>query len=178
MRAVARPLNQEGPNVPHTAPIAAATPAIVTPAIVTPATIRWTPNRSPVSPPWPVPSTSQALLRGLRGVCPACGESHIFNGYLTVARECTNCHAPLGTIRADDVPPYVTIFLVGHIVVIGMLLLEQAEAPPLWVHTAIWVPLTLGLCLALLRPIKGAVVGLMLKLGMIDARPESLGGDA
>ena len=46
-----------------------------------------------------------------------------------------------------------------------MLWLERAHAPELWVQTAIWVPLTLALSLALMRPIKGATVGLMLKLG-------------
>jgi uncharacterized protein (DUF983 family) len=154
--------------MPDTAPI------VVVPAVP----VRWQPDRSVKLPPWPVPSMPEALLRGLRGACPACGKSHIFNGYLTVAKECTACHAPLGSIRADDIPPYITIFLVGHVVVAGMLILEQTVTPPLWVHTAIWVPLTLVLTLGLLRPIKGAVIGLMLKLGMVDAQPESLGGDA
>jgi uncharacterized protein (DUF983 family) len=35
------------------------------------------------------------------------------------------------------------------------------------VQAAIFVPLTLILALCLLRPIKGATVGLMLKLGMM-----------
>jgi uncharacterized protein (DUF983 family) len=93
----------------------------------------------------------------------------MFNGYLRVIDECPNCHAPLGLARADDAPPYFTIIVVGHIVVPSMLILEKTVAPPLWVHMALWLPLTLVLALALLRPIKGATVGLMLKLGILKS---------
>ncbi len=118
-------------------------------------------------PPWPVPPMLTAIGRGLLCRCPACGRTRLFAGYLTVVPECTNCHAPVGQARADDAPPYFTILIVGHVVVLGMLLLEQAAAPPLWVHAAIWLPLTLVLSLLLLRPIKGGTVGLMLKLGLM-----------
>jgi uncharacterized protein (DUF983 family) len=52
-------------------------------------------------------------------------------------------------------------------VILLMLWLERAETPPLWVHSAIFLPLTVGLALALIRPIKGATIGAMLKLGLI-----------
>ena len=108
-----------------------------------------------------------ALKRGLAGLCPVCGQAALFQGYLRVRSACPHCAAPLGRVRADDAPPYFTILVVGHIVVPGMLLLERAASPPLWAQTAIWVPLTLVLTLALLRPIKGATVGVMLALGVL-----------
>jgi uncharacterized protein (DUF983 family) len=83
-----------------------------------------------------------------------------------VRQACSACGAPVGRVRADDAPPYFTIFLVGHIVVPLMLLLERGSAPDLWVMAAIFLPLTLALCLILLRPVKGATLGLMLALGM------------
>ena len=113
------------------------------------------------------PPLFAALKRGLRGRCPVCGQAALFNGYLRVRAACPNCAAPLGRVRADDVPPYFTILIVGHIVVPGILMLDRAAAPPLWVQTAIWVPLTAILTLLLLRPIKGAIVGLMLAFGML-----------
>ena len=116
-----------------------------------------------------MPTLAVALGRGFRGLCPACGKSHIFNGYLRVVAECPECHAPLGLARADDAPPYFTIIVVAHIVVPSMLILEKTEAPPMWVQAALWLPLTLVLALALLRPIKGATVGLMLKLGILKS---------
>ena len=65
---------------------------------------------------------------------------------------------------ADDAPPYFTILIAGHIVVPLLLLTDRLEAPPLWVLWATFLPLTLILTLGLIRPVKGATVGLMLKL--------------
>jgi len=118
-------------------------------------------------PPWPVPRLGLALGRGFLGRCPACGNTPIFRGYLRVVDHCPHCGAPLGRARADDAPPYFTILVVGHIVIPSMLLLQRTEQPPNWVQAAIFVPLTVILALGLLRPIKGATVGLMLKLGMM-----------
>lgn len=124
----------------------------------------------PIEPPSPMPASpvpemKTALRRGVRGVCPVCGAAPLFAGWLKVVDTCANCGTHLGEIRADDAPPYFTIFAVGHIIIPGMLWLERAHAPELWVHMIIWVPLTLALSLALMRPVKGATIGLMLKLG-------------
>ena len=137
------------------------------------ATVTWTPDRTPLLPPWPLPPLGAALWRGLIGRCPACGKTRLFRGYLRVADACANCAAPLGAIRSDDAPPYFTIFVTGHIVIPGMFLVEKAYAPPDWVQAAIWLPVTLLLCLGLLRPIKGATVGLMLRLGLLRAGPDA-----
>jgi uncharacterized protein (DUF983 family) len=133
------------------------------------APIRWQPNRSPSPSPVALPSLGTAVRRGLLGRCPACGEAHLFNGYLRVVPECRHCGAPLGLARADDAPPYFTILVVGHIIIPALLLVEQHAAPSVWLEAAIFLPLTLGLTLALLRPIKGGTVGLMLTLGMVKA---------
>ncbi len=119
--------------------------------------------------PWPVPPLATALGRGLRMRCPACGVTRLFSGYLRVTAVCANCRAPLGLVRADDAPPYFTIVIVAHIVVTGMWSVERAYHPALWLHAAIWLPLTLALTLALLRPVKGATVGLMLTLGLLKS---------
>jgi uncharacterized protein (DUF983 family) len=131
-----------------------------------PQTVVWQPDRAGPESAWPMPKLGTALLRGLAGRCPACGVGKLFRGYLRVQNTCAACDAPLGLVRADDAPPYFTIVVVGHLIVPGMLMLERNVTPPLWVHAAIWLPLTAMLSLALLRPIKGATVGLMLKLGI------------
>jgi uncharacterized protein (DUF983 family) len=69
-------------------------------------------------------------------------------------------------VRADDAPPYFTIFIVGHIVIPLMLIAERDYAPSPWTMAAIFLPLTLVLTLALMRPVKGATVGLMMRLGI------------
>lgn len=109
----------------------------------------------------PVPENRlwAGLRRGFAGRCPNCGRGAILSGYLKVNRVCSECGLPLGEFRADDAPPYFTILIVGHIIVPGMLILEEFRHPPEWVHMAIWLPLTLLLTLALLPRIKGAVIG-------------------
>jgi uncharacterized protein (DUF983 family) len=83
--------------------------------------------------------------------------------------ECRNCHAPLGLARADDAPPYFTILVTGHVVVPLMYVVDRVNEPPLWVMSAIFLPLTLIMALGLLRPIKGGTVGLMLNLNMLKS---------
>jgi len=131
----------------------------------------WPSDVVPPTPAWPVPSLATAIGRGLLGRCPACGERHLFNGYLKVTPECRRCGAPLGLARADDAPPYFTILVVGHIVVPLMLVMQRMSNPPTWELSAIFIPLTLVLALGLLRPIKGGTVGLMLTMGMLKPNP-------
>ena len=133
-----------------------------------PALIRWTDGATEPAAAAP-PKLATALWRGVCGMCPRCGKGRIFRRYLKVVDTCASCAAPLGSVRADDAPPYFTILVVGHVIVPGMLWLEKAQMPPLWVHSAIWLPLTVVLSLVLLQPIKGATVGLMLKLGILKA---------
>lgn len=107
-----------------------------------------------------------AIGRGLRRACPCCGAASSFRGYLSVVRECPSCGTPLGDIRADDFPPYLTIFIVGHIIVPLVLLAERTVAPPLSVQIAVWPAVALALTLAILPVVKGGVLGLMWALGI------------
>lgn len=114
----------------------------------------------------PARSVWQALRRGSACRCPACGEGALFSSYLKVVPTCARCGEELHHHRADDAPPYLTIFIVGHLLVPLMLWLEVAYQPDYWIHIALWLPLTLVLCLALLPVLKGAVVGYQWALRM------------
>jgi uncharacterized protein (DUF983 family) len=131
---------------------------------------RWQAEAStgPAEHPWPSPPLFTQIGRGLLGRCPACGVGKIFAGYLRVVPECSHCGAPLGQLRSDDAPPYITILIVGHVVIGLLLFMESDFSLSLGLEAAILLPLTLILTLALLRPVKGATVGLMLRLGMIS----------
>jgi len=128
--------------------------------------MRWEPDRTPPALPYQPPSTRDGLVRGLKGLCPACGQGRLFAGYLRVAETCESCHAPLGRLRADDAPPYFTILIAGHVLVPPVLWIEKAYMPPIWLHMVVWLPLFTIICILLLRPIKGAVMGWMMHLGM------------
>lgn len=110
--------------------------------------------------------TSTAMMRGLRHTCPQCGEGALYERYLKVNDNCGTCGEALHHHRADDAPPYFTIFIVGHIVLAGVLAMEKAWKPEAWLHAIVWMPLTLILCLWMLPRIKGAMVGLQWALRM------------
>lgn len=106
------------------------------------------------------------IARGLRMRCPACGKGALFERYLKVSPACSSCGQELHHHRADDLPPYLTIFVVAKLVGYGIYVSEMRYEPSIAFHLATWPALTLALCLALLPPLKGAVVGLQYALGM------------
>ena len=135
--------------------------------------VPWQPSPSAAVESWPHPPMATAIGRGLMGRYPACGKSHLFNGFLRVVAECTNCGAPLGLVRADDVPPYITILITGHIIVPLLFIVDRMGEPPIWLMSAIFLPLTLILTIGLLQPIKGGVVGIMMNLNMLKSDPSA-----
>ena len=126
------------------------------------------------APPPAAPATLTALRRGWLGRCPRCGEGTLFGRYLKMRSRCESCTQVLEPYRADDAPAYFTILIVGHIVVPLVLAVETAFAPAYWIHAALWAPLTLGLSLGLLQPVKGVVVAVQWFLGMHGFEPAKL----
>lgn len=119
----------------------------------------------------PLSSRSEALfrnpiVRGFLGRCPKCGEGRIFPAFLKVVDNCPACGEELHHHRADDFPAYIVIFIVGHLLVPIVLAVESAFSPPTWVHMVLWLPISLALVMALLQPVKGAIVGLQWAHGM------------
>jgi len=106
------------------------------------------------------------VVRGLLGRCPKCGDGKIFRAFLKVADHCPACGEELHHHRADDFPAYLVIVIVGHVVVAMTLAVESAFSPPLWLHAVIWLPVTFAMALALIQPIKGAVVAWQWQGGM------------
>ena len=108
----------------------------------------------PARPLWP------AIKRGLAGRCPHCGEGKLFYAYVKTVDKCSVCGEEISHHRADDLPAYLVIVIVGHIVLGAFMGVEAASTLSTWQHIAIWVPLTILLSVALLQPVKGAVIGL------------------
>lgn len=117
----------------------------------------------------------QSVFNGVCGRCPSCGKGSLFRKFLKVADRCPACGEDLHHHRADDMPAYIVITIVGHIVVPAAYAVEVAYRPEYIVHLLLWVPLTLGLSLAFLQPVKGAIVGLQWALRMhgFDGRAAS-----
>ncbi len=99
------------------------------------------------------------IAAGLAGRCPRCGQGRLFQGYLKVRPRCETCDLDFAFADAGDGPAIFIMMLVGFIVVGGALTVEILYHPPMWVHMALWIPLTLGLALGILRPLKGLMIG-------------------
>ena len=106
------------------------------------------------------------MLLGFRQLCPCCGLSPIYRAYLKPVETCAGCGAALGRIRTDDIAPYFTILIVGHVMAPLLLFTEQTFHPPSWMHWAIWPALVLGLTFWGLPRVKGAILAVMLHLGL------------
>jgi uncharacterized protein (DUF983 family) len=90
----------------------------------------------------------------------------LFGRFLTVVGQCPACGEDFSHHRADDFPPYLVMMIVGHAVVPAVLALEMSYAPAIWLQFLIWLPVTLVSALALLQPVKGAIVGMQWQIGM------------
>ena len=94
----------------------------------------------------------------LLGRCPRCGQGALFDGYLKVAPKCGACGLDYGPFDAGDGPAVFVILIAGFICAFGVLTTEIAFKPPVWLDIIIWLPMSVILCLALLRPMKGLMI--------------------
>ncbi len=129
--------------------------------------------RGPI-PPWQRPALGLAVRRGLANRCPVCGEGRVFRGFLKLVPACTTCGTQLGRLRPDDAAPYAVILLTGHILLPPVFMIERAYSPPIWLQMAVWLPLFAIVCTLMLRPVKGAIVGLFCRIGITgdEASPD------
>jgi uncharacterized protein (DUF983 family) len=107
-----------------------------------------------------------SMKRGFRGRCPRCGEGKLFRAFLKVDNNCSVCGLDFTPHRADDLPAYLVIVIVGHIVVPTALWIETNYSPAVWLQLSIYLPFTFVASLLLLQPVKGVVVGMQWALRM------------
>lgn len=107
------------------------------------------------------PALGTAMWRGLRGLCPACGAAKLFARYLRQVESCAACRESLGHIRSDDAAPWLTILVVGHIVVPLMLSVERYTQWPDWVAMIVWPLVALALVFAVLPRAKGLLLSII-----------------
>ncbi|MCA3629743.1 MAG: DUF983 domain-containing protein [Methylobacterium sp.] len=103
---------------------------------------------------------ADAASAGLRGRCPRCGEGRLFSGFVTLAPRCEACRLDYSFADSGDGPAVFVILIAGFVVVGLALWTEVHYEPPIWLHLAVFLPLTLVVCLGLLRPMKGLMISL------------------
>lgn len=84
------------------------------------------------------------------GRCPNCGKGKLFRAYLKQVDQCAVCGELYGHIRSDDAAPWLTILIVGHIIVPVALSVESRSLLPNWLSMSLWPLLAVGLALIVL----------------------------
>ncbi len=111
----------------------------------------------------------RSIARGLRQRCPACGEGRLFGRYLKVEPHCARCTHRLAQYPADDGPAYLTIVLIGHLIIAPMLFFPIVwRSPPAYSVPILLIALA-TITLSALPRIKGGWIGLMYALGATGA---------
>ncbi len=82
----------------------------------------------------------------------------MYKGFLTLASRCDACGLDFGFADAGDGPAVFVTLIAGFLVLGAALAIDVAYEPPLWIYIVIFLPLTLLVCLGLLRPLKGLLV--------------------
>jgi len=104
-------------------------------------------------------SLPTAMMRGFAMKCPNCGRGHLFGRFLKVADHCEACGEDFTPQRADDAPAYITILIVGHFVVAGVVAAEDIwPDSPVLLDAFVWAAVAAAASLLMLPRVKGALI--------------------
>ena len=107
------------------------------------------------------------VKRGACRRCPACGVGKLFRGYLSVVETCAACGNNNEQYPSDDFAPYLTIFLVLHVLTPLFIFADRYWNYPLWIEFTVTIPVFLVATLAVLPFAKGAVIGFAWAYGVV-----------
>ncbi len=82
----------------------------------------------------------------------------MFARFLKATPACPACGLALDGHQADDFPAYIVILLLGHTLVPLMIEVNAALHVPLLWQALIWPTLAIILAVAMIQPVKGAVI--------------------
>ena len=102
-------------------------------------------------------SVSGAVLAGIRGRCPRCGEGRLFARYLRLADKCNACGADFSMADVGDGATVFVILIVGALVVPVAFVMQFAFHWAPWASAALACALTVLFSIALLPVAKGVL---------------------
>jgi uncharacterized protein (DUF983 family) len=103
----------------------------------------------------------QAAQRAVLGHCPCCGKGALFRAYLKPVENCAACGTNFGAIRSDDAAPWLTIILVGHILLPLAFIVDLSPYMSEWAAMTLWSVLFAGAALAILPRAKGLFIAIL-----------------
>jgi len=104
-----------------------------------------------------------ALKASVLGICPRCGQAPLFDGYLSIGKNCSHCGLDYSIFDVGDGATVFVILIAGFIVCGAALVVEVKYSPPYWVHALIWLPLIAILVLGGLHFVKATLMVLQYK---------------
>jgi uncharacterized protein (DUF983 family) len=110
-------------------------------------------DRLPRRPVW------QALKRGWRRSCPACGQGDVVSDDLSLADHCPHCGEALHHARIGNILPLVVIPAALGMALLVATAVEDLTDWPLLAELALGLVSGAGVALLLLAPVKGAAAG-------------------
>jgi uncharacterized protein (DUF983 family) len=107
---------------------------------------------------------------GMRGKCPRCARGRLFDGYLTVAKKCSNCGLSFDFADAGDGATWF-VMLFACVVGVGSIFgLEAAYSPPIYVHVLDGLVFIIIVPMLLLRPVKGLLLAQQWKMNAHEGK--------
>ena len=97
------------------------------------------------------------LSAALKGLCPQCRQGSLFSGWVSFAPRCRACGLDYAGFNVGDGPAAFLILIVGAILTVAALAVDQIASPPYWVHL-VWIPVGLALTVGGLRLAKAWLV--------------------
>lgn len=104
---------------------------------------------------------AQAVGRGFAFRCPNCGHGKLFRGFLTLVDHCEECGEPLSPYEPDLLLALLVGLVVVTVVAIVFFVAELSGAGSPLIYLTLLFPIAAAVTFLVLRPFKGALVGLM-----------------
>ena len=99
-----------------------------------------------------------AIKRGLKGICPSCGQAKLFRAYLKQVEHCPSCGENWEDVRADDGPAWASMLIAGHVLAPFFYFITFRTELPDWVRTLALVIVGVVMCLLALPRMKGLFI--------------------
>jgi uncharacterized protein (DUF983 family) len=107
---------------------------------------------------------------GVRGLCPRCGQGHLFSGVLSLRKECEVCGLDYEFADPADGPAFFVMSVVAIPLMIFAVWLELRFDAPFWIHLVTTLPMLVVGSIGLLRPFKGWLVCAQYRHKAVEAR--------
>lgn len=117
------------------------------------------------------------VATGLAGRCPRCGEGRLFASLLKPVERCAICGLEMEFAEEGDGPAVFVILLLGFLLAGLALSFEYTVRPPVWLHLALWPPVTLVASIVALRAMKGIMIVAQYRTRAAEGRLSDAAGE-